>query len=278
MTEIVNDISKLKIKKETTTSSNNSEKINNMHNNNNVNATTTKTTDDGVGGRKGSYYYAFGNKGSDANFQAPKKITKEEAIQKEKEMKAGVSKWNANNYHWEEKNLMPWVEQYLNEIYISKLLNCSLKKGSAKATKVTLEGGYAAVNVRKAKNIITYELNIIFHWEGKYEDTDVIGTIKWPTSFSQDQFIKEDEKKDDDDETTTTISNNDDVVEIDYTVNKKDAIISSEPKIKDENTSDKMDRMLRRSKIIEKQVKKIFTPLICENVLRTFFKEIMLQS
>ena len=32
-------------------------------------------------------------------------------------MKAGVSKWNANNYHWEEKNLMPWVEQYLNEIY-----------------------------------------------------------------------------------------------------------------------------------------------------------------
>ena len=153
-----------------------------------------------------------------------------------------------------------------------------MKKGSAKATKVTLEGGYAAVNVRKAKNIITYELNIIFHWEGKYEDTDVIGTIKWPTSFSQDQFIKEDEKNDDDDETTTTISNNDDVVEIDYTVNKKDAIISSEPKIKDENTSDKMDRMLRRSKIIEKQVKRIFTPLICENVLRTFFKEIMLQS
>ena len=184
-------------------------------------------------------------------------------------MKAGVSKWNANNYHWDEKNLMPWVEQYLNELYTSKSMAFSLKKGTAQATKVTIADGYAAVNVRKAKNIITYELNIVFHWEGKYEETDVTGTVKWPTSFSQDQFIKEDEKNNNDDNDTATN------VTVDYTVNKKDAVVQSEPKFIDGNASENMDRMLRRAKILQKQVSKSLPSLICENVFPIFLKQII---
>ena len=74
-----------------------------------------------VGARQGTYYYAFGDKASDANFQAPQRITKEEALKKEIDMKAGVSKWNANNYHWEEKNLMPWAEAFLSELYAEQI-------------------------------------------------------------------------------------------------------------------------------------------------------------
>ena len=64
-----------------------------------VSAEVTNGDNSSVGARQGSYYYAFGNNKSDTNFQAPKRITQEEAIEKEKAMKAGVSKWNANNYH-----------------------------------------------------------------------------------------------------------------------------------------------------------------------------------
>eukprot|EP00944_MAST-04C_sp_MAST-4C-sp1_P005697 g5697.t1 len=212
-----------------------------------------------VGARQGTYYYAFGDKASDANFQAPQRITKEEALKKEIDMKAGVSKWNANNYHWEEKNLMPWAEAFLSELYASKSSFPGLKKGTAKATKVTLDSGYAAVNVRKAKNIVTYDLHITFHWEGKYENTDVKGTIKWPQAFSQDQFIENGSEGD-----TSTI------------IDPKKAIVQSEPSSVPENCN--MDRLLRRSKLVEKQVKKVFTSVICEQVLPLFFKEIMVQS
>lgn len=213
-----------------------------------------------VGARQGTYYYAFGDKASDANFQAPQRITKEEARQKEINMKAGVSKWNANNYHWEEKNLMPWAEAFLSELYVSKTNFPGLKKGTAKATKVTLDSGYAAVNVRKAKNIVTYDLHITFYWEGKYENTDVKGIIKWPQAFSQDQFLENSSEGG-----VSTII-----------VDPKKAIVQSEPSSVPENCN--MDRILRRSKLVEKQVKKVFTPVICEQILPLFFKEIMIQS
>ena len=61
--------------------------------------------------RQGTYYYAFGDKASDANFQAPQRITKEEALKKDR-----YESWRflngTNNYHWEEKNLMPWAEAF----------------------------------------------------------------------------------------------------------------------------------------------------------------------
>ena len=184
---------------------------------------------------EGGYYYAFGNKreGEPAAV-APQKISPAEAARKEESMNAGeYSKWNVNNYHWEERNVLPWIEEFLGKEFFK--VNAKIKKGSFRPCSAQATG-YASANLRKGKSLLTYDVNISFMFEASYEDTIFSGKIIWPCNFTQE-----------------------DVGEEALTPPVDSAEIRFEDSA-DENASANVDRVMRRGQIIQKLLKKGVVP------------------
>eukprot|EP00878_Enallax_costatus_P000854 GHUV01000980.1.p1 GENE.GHUV01000980.1~~GHUV01000980.1.p1 ORF type:complete len:343 (+),score=79.37 GHUV01000980.1:185-1213(+) len=75
---------------------------------------------------------------------------------------------NVNQWHWSEKDCSEWTKQRLTEL----LSNITLLSGpaTAKTTGLKSVDGDSYLNVRKAKLIASYELNIKVNWEGTTAD------------------------------------------------------------------------------------------------------------
>jgi hypothetical protein len=170
-------------------------------------ASTAETTDDGVGARRGGYYYAHGAVATDPNFSKPQKMTLEEAaaieLQNEGGNKSEMSKWNAKDYHWEEKDKTEWAKERLNTLLGTVQVNIG-KKGSVNVDEVQVEG-FLCVNVRKGKLITLFELTLTVKWTGRMEGdkrhgpTVVKGTISTRELNHEDaSATKEGEKKTED--------------------------------------------------------------------------------
>ncbi|KAL6072767.1 AHA1, activator of heat shock 90kDa protein ATPase [Balamuthia mandrillaris] len=86
---------------------------------------------------------------------------------------------NVNNWHWTEKNLLPWAKKRAPELFEGQVLYEG-EEGCLKLTKVDSLDGEANVNTRKGKVFHFYELNIKLKWEGTWEGENVEGTIKMP--------------------------------------------------------------------------------------------------
>ncbi|KAI7840914.1 hypothetical protein COHA_005346 [Chlorella ohadii] len=87
---------------------------------------------------------------------------------------------NVNNWHWTEKDALPWCRERLTEL----LGSADLAPGSGlsvRGTGVKSCEGEAVVNNRKNKIIAAYELSVTLGWEGSTADgTAVTGEVRLP--------------------------------------------------------------------------------------------------
>ncbi|KAL4419782.1 hypothetical protein ABPG75_006880 [Micractinium tetrahymenae] len=92
----------------------------------------------------------------------------------------GVGGRNVNNWHWTEKDALPWCRDRLQEL----LGSADLAPGSrlsVRGTGVKACEGEAVVNNRKNKIIAAYEISLTLGWEGTAGDgTAVTGEVRVP--------------------------------------------------------------------------------------------------
>jgi activator of HSP90 ATPase len=93
---------------------------------------------------------------------------------------------NVNNWHWTEKNCMPWAKERMPEIFEGTKL---LENGEdlVKITKVDTMNGECHINTRKGKIFHFFEFEIKLKWTGTIKGDKVEGNIDMPEiSFEND--------------------------------------------------------------------------------------------
>ena len=87
---------------------------------------------------------------------------------------------NCNNWHWTEKNIMPWAQTQLKET-LGNGTFVSTKKIDLKTTEVSNIEGDCIIMNRKKKLICTFDVSADIAWEGSVKDEEtgeVIYTVK----------------------------------------------------------------------------------------------------
>lgn len=91
---------------------------------------------------------------------------------------------NVNNWHWEEKNALPWSKSYLEELLSSVILvdEDSIKASISFEEKPINIKGDAIINQRKGKLIPAYEIELAIPWIATVskEGSHIKGEIKAP--------------------------------------------------------------------------------------------------
>lgn len=73
---------------------------------------------------------------------------------------------NVNNWHWIEKNCLPWTRDYFRE-HLTQLHYQSADGGpSVKITGVSKCDGDVDLNMRKGKLIYLFDLKMCIQWTG----------------------------------------------------------------------------------------------------------------
>lgn len=104
---------------------------------------------------------------------------------------------NCNNWHWAERDMKPWSDKRLTELFAD--LELVRIKGSndeavVKTTKMAKCDGEAYINNRKGKSILVYELNVKVDWEGTiYDDKgnkidSTTGTLEMPYISEENDY------------------------------------------------------------------------------------------
>jgi activator of HSP90 ATPase len=95
-------------------------------------------------------------------------------------MEGSGSIWNANSWHWEEKNYNSWAKEVLS----SRITALTMQEGDlvlSVVSPLTRIEGEAAINIRKGKQIVLFTFEIEAKWLLKSSDTEVAnGTFKLP--------------------------------------------------------------------------------------------------
>lgn len=95
-------------------------------------------------------------------------------------MEGSGSIWNANSWHWEEKNYNSWAKEVLS----TRITSLTLQEAGLTLTvdsPLTRIEGEAAINIRKGKQIVLFNFEIEAKWLLKSSETEVAkGTFKLP--------------------------------------------------------------------------------------------------
>eukprot|EP01088_Endostelium_zonatum_P002284 TRINITY_DN1279_c0_g1_i1.p1 TRINITY_DN1279_c0_g1~~TRINITY_DN1279_c0_g1_i1.p1 ORF type:complete len:377 (+),score=108.92 TRINITY_DN1279_c0_g1_i1:70-1200(+) len=98
---------------------------------------------------------------------------------------------NVNNWHWTEKNCLPWVQGKVEQAYKGARL-VEAGEMMLEVKEVSHVKGEASINTRKGKIIHIYELDIKLKLKGTVQGDDVEGTFTFPeVSFEQDDDDQE---------------------------------------------------------------------------------------
>eukprot|EP01089_Gocevia_fonbrunei_P004982 TRINITY_DN1509_c0_g1_i2.p1 TRINITY_DN1509_c0_g1~~TRINITY_DN1509_c0_g1_i2.p1 ORF type:complete len:321 (+),score=69.16 TRINITY_DN1509_c0_g1_i2:131-1093(+) len=93
---------------------------------------------------------------------------------------------NVNNWHWTEKNFLPWFVENINKLY-KNLPIITNDHSTISITTVEHVKGEASINTRKGKMFHLYELDIKLKWEGTYKTEKVEGSFQFPeVTFEED--------------------------------------------------------------------------------------------
>ena len=96
------------------------------------------------------------------------------------ESQSGTNWKNVNNWHWVEKNCLPWAQEFLGK----ELLTFQVTKDDKKVwiSAVNSVNGDVDLNQRKGKVINIYDLILKLEWKGKSDSDDAIhkGSINCP--------------------------------------------------------------------------------------------------
>ncbi|CAG9323842.1 unnamed protein product [Blepharisma stoltei] len=94
------------------------------------------------------------------------------------------SVWNANSWHWEEKNYKIWAQNRFKEL----LLGLSFTHNSWRIylDSITEIKNSASVMIRKGKTILLFEFEVDASWKANKDDKEESGTLKIQ-EFNQDE-------------------------------------------------------------------------------------------
>lgn len=86
---------------------------------------------------------------------------------------------NVNNWHWVEKNCVPWAKEYFNKIFVG--LKEEDNGNSVQITEIKKFSGDVDVNQRKGRILTIYDVELELSFEGKTSnDVEVKGKIHIP--------------------------------------------------------------------------------------------------
>ncbi|KAI8914948.1 activator of Hsp90 ATPase [Powellomyces hirtus] len=90
----------------------------------------------------------------------------------------GTNWKNVNNWHWVEKNCLPWAKEYFTE----KLTGAATEKGDVKVSidEVRDVTGDVDLNQRKGKVITIFDVVLVLGWKGEGFGTTASGKIDIP--------------------------------------------------------------------------------------------------
>jgi len=118
-----------------------------------------------------------------------------------------VNKKNANSWHWEEKNCMPWAKTRITEMLKGAKIPLQ-GNGSLSITAVDDIKGDAYLNIRKGKLRVGFEITIgKIKWEGEIQTDAGISVGSCAGTCSVPEFC---EDADDDDYDVTSFKLDDD--------------------------------------------------------------------
>jgi activator of HSP90 ATPase len=101
------------------------------------------------------------------------------------EMEATGSVWNANSWHWEERNYNTWAKQWIKE----KLNEVAFETEgwAVQLTETPSLEGEASISIRKGKQIVTFEFDFECKWTATKGEENQAGRLKVP-QFDQDEI------------------------------------------------------------------------------------------
>jgi len=97
-----------------------------------------------------------------------------------------ASKWNVNNWHWENKDWSSWAKDRLTELLTAVSVKVAGGAGTITVSEVSKVEGDAYTNIRKGKKMVGFDIKISLSWKGVLRDgdgTDICtaqGTAKVP--------------------------------------------------------------------------------------------------
>lgn len=93
--------------------------------------------------------------------EAPRKLDSVEAVPEQ----ASSSRWNVNDYHWEERDLLAFARQTLE----ASLLGLELWRAGDETLKIVAldVDGHCVSNIRKGRRLLTYSLKLAATFHGK---------------------------------------------------------------------------------------------------------------
>ena len=219
-----------------------------------------------------SYYYAHNDgrsKDDEPAFAAPARLTAAEAAgllaSSEGKDKATTSKWNASDYHWEERDFSEWPFLRLGEILLLELGKLDLgKKGvSVNWVQPPKVEGECVSNIRKGKKILTFELKVTAQFTADCKGTEVEGGIS--TAISEDDLVHEASDGDDGEKKNGGKRS----------PSSNKWIVTARPVVSSDNRLDgsALDRALRKQRIVEMLLMKQGIPL-ADTALGLFVQEL----
>jgi activator of HSP90 ATPase len=97
---------------------------------------------------------------------------------------------NVNNWHWVEKNCIPWAKEYFKKTFVG--LKEEANGCSVEITEIKKFNGDVDVDQRKGKVFAIYDVDCDFAIKGKVNDIDIKGKINIPEiahDTEEDEYV-----------------------------------------------------------------------------------------
>lgn len=91
-------------------------------------------------------------------------------------MQGAGSVWNANSWHWEEKNYNKWAHEHLPSILTS--LSFTESEWTFTVKEITKITGEASVNIRKGKSILLFEFEVDLNLKATKDSEELDTSVK----------------------------------------------------------------------------------------------------
>lgn len=87
---------------------------------------------------------------------------------------------NVNNWHWTDKNCLPWAKDYFQKVLTGKEFHSSSNDIQFTITSISQLEGDCEVNQRKGKLMSLFDMNMTLEFTTKCKENSYNGTIKIP--------------------------------------------------------------------------------------------------
>jgi len=151
---------------------------------------TVQANDDVASGLdRAGYHYAHEQKYYKDGIicEAPKRADGSAEITQQKSQ----SKWNFNDYHWEERDILPHIQRRLDEKLLKEALWADKRSPDALVIKSCAISGWAVSNVRKGTTKNLFDFSVKVHFWGE-RDGAQLGIVVEAPGIESDELMAPD--------------------------------------------------------------------------------------